>query len=155
VFLTDGNGAWIFSAARFVSRWNKRRSPEFLKLINPKSAAASCRRKSLQALMAARGSYQIEKSSEPRRNRAEALFKKEEARRDSNRAMAEYHANQLAMRQKMARSRALRLARKEVNKKQPFPPQQSIPPSPGDAAFVSRGADISFATTSRLQTRWG
>jgi hypothetical protein len=57
-------------------------------------------------------------SSEHARNRAEALFKKEEARLDDNKAMADYKANRLAMRQKTARLRALRLAREEINKKQ-------------------------------------
>jgi hypothetical protein len=60
-------------------------------------------------------------SSEHARNRAEALFKKEEARLDANQAMAKYHADQLATRQKTARLRALRLARDEVNKKPASP----------------------------------
>ncbi len=60
-------------------------------------------------------------SSEHPRSRAEALFKKEEARLDGNKAMAEYHANQLVMRQKTARLRALRLAREEAKKKQAIP----------------------------------
>ena len=43
--------------------------------------------------------------------RAEALFKKEERLRDGQKAMAEYEAAQLAVREKTARLRALRLAR--------------------------------------------
>jgi hypothetical protein len=50
--------------------------------------------------------------------RAEAAFKrKEEARVEGDKAMAEYKAKQQAMREKTARLRALRLARDEAGKK--------------------------------------
>ena len=45
------------------------------------------------------------------RARAEALFKKEERIREGAEAMAEYKAEQKAVREKTARLRALRLAR--------------------------------------------
>jgi L-serine deaminase len=45
------------------------------------------------------------------RARAEALFKKEEQRRNGQAAMAEYEANRTAVQEKTARLRALRLAR--------------------------------------------
>jgi hypothetical protein len=45
------------------------------------------------------------------RARAEALFKKEEQIREGAKAMAEYKAEQKAVREKTARLRALRLAR--------------------------------------------
>jgi len=50
--------------------------------------------------------------------RAEAAFRrKEEARVEGDKAMAEYKAKQQAMREKTARLRALRLARDEARKK--------------------------------------
>jgi hypothetical protein len=51
--------------------------------------------------------------------RAEALFKKEQRLREGEQAMAEYQAELLAMREKTARLRALRLARDAANKKTP------------------------------------
>ena len=45
------------------------------------------------------------------RARAEALFRKEEQMREGAKAMAEYKAEQNAVREKTARLRALRLAR--------------------------------------------
>jgi hypothetical protein len=48
---------------------------------------------------------------DPARARAEALFKKEEQRREGEQAMAEYQAERLATLEKTARLRALRLAR--------------------------------------------
>ena len=48
---------------------------------------------------------------DPARARAEALFKKEEQRREGEKAMAEYVAERQATREKTARLRALRLAR--------------------------------------------
>ena len=45
------------------------------------------------------------------RKRAEALFKQEERQRNGQQAMAEYEANRIAVREKTARLRALRLAR--------------------------------------------
>ena len=44
------------------------------------------------------------------------MFKKEARRRDGETAMAEYEANQRAMREKTARLRALRLARDAAQK---------------------------------------
>ena len=44
------------------------------------------------------------------RQRAEKLFKQEERERDGKAAMAEYQANAIALREKTARLRALRLA---------------------------------------------
>jgi hypothetical protein len=50
------------------------------------------------------------------RERAQALFnKKEEAQREGQKAMQEYRANVEAQREKTARLKALRLARKEAN----------------------------------------
>jgi hypothetical protein len=58
------------------------------------------------------------------RDRAEAIFKKKEERlRDGQKAMAEYEAARLAMREKTARLRALRLAR-DIARKTPAPPAQ-------------------------------
>ena len=51
--------------------------------------------------------------------RAEALFKKEQRLREGEQAMAEHQAELLAMREKTARLRALRLARDAANKKTP------------------------------------
>ena len=45
------------------------------------------------------------------RKRAEAMFKQEERLRNGQNAMAEYEANRIAVREKTARLRALRLAR--------------------------------------------
>jgi hypothetical protein len=47
--------------------------------------------------------------------RAEALFKKEQQVREAQKATAEYHAEQHAMREKTARLRALRLAREAAD----------------------------------------
>jgi hypothetical protein len=47
--------------------------------------------------------------------RAEALFKKEQQSREAQQAMADYHAELHAMREKTARLRALRLARDAAN----------------------------------------
>ena len=52
------------------------------------------------------------------RERAEALFKrKEEARIEGDKAMAEYEIRRQALREKTARLRALRLAREAMSKK--------------------------------------
>jgi hypothetical protein len=52
------------------------------------------------------------------RERAEALFKrKEETRIEGDKAMAEYEIRQQALREKIARLRALRLAREAMSKK--------------------------------------
>lgn len=48
--------------------------------------------------------------------RAEATFKKEERARDGAKAMMEYQANGLAVREKMARLKALRLAKEAADK---------------------------------------
>jgi multidrug efflux pump subunit AcrA (membrane-fusion protein) len=52
------------------------------------------------------------------RERAEALFKKEEQMREGEKAMAEYKAAQQAIREKTARLRALRLARDAAKQEQ-------------------------------------
>jgi hypothetical protein len=49
--------------------------------------------------------------SDEAQRRAEALFKKEQQLREGQKAMADYRAEQDAMREKTARLRALRLAR--------------------------------------------
>jgi hypothetical protein len=49
------------------------------------------------------------------RNRANAIFKKEKAALEGQKAMQEYKAKIEATRQKTARLRALRLARDEAN----------------------------------------
>jgi hypothetical protein len=53
---------------------------------------------------------------DPARARAEALFKKEEQRREGEQAMAEYQAERQATLEKTARLRALRLAREAAVK---------------------------------------
>jgi hypothetical protein len=53
---------------------------------------------------------------DPARARAEALFKKEEQRREGEQAMAEYQAEHQATLEKTARLRALRLAREAAVK---------------------------------------
>ena len=50
-------------------------------------------------------------NSNEAQRRAEALFKKEQQSREAQQAMANYQAEQHAMREKTARLRALRLAR--------------------------------------------
>ena len=54
-------------------------------------------------------------------DRAEALFRKEERRRDGHEAMAEYLTNGDAVREKTARLRGLRLARDAAMKAAPKP----------------------------------
>jgi hypothetical protein len=59
------------------------------------------------------------------RDRAEAIFKKKQERLlDGQKATAEYEADRLAMREKTARLRALRLAR-DVREKRRFPLHRS------------------------------
>ncbi len=53
----------------------------------------------------------MEQSFDPIRQRAHSLFKKEELNRDKAQAMSDYQANAQAVRQNMARLRALRLAK--------------------------------------------
>ena len=53
------------------------------------------------------------------RKRAEAMFKQEERLRNGQKAMAEYEANRIAVWQKTARLRALRLARDATIKQAP------------------------------------
>ena len=50
------------------------------------------------------------------RSRADASFKKEERAKDGAKAMMEYVANGKSVRQKMARLRALRLAKEAADK---------------------------------------
>jgi hypothetical protein len=54
--------------------------------------------------------------SDRARKRAEAAFKKEEARAEGLKAMEEYKAGLRAMREKTARLRTLRLARDQTKK---------------------------------------
>jgi hypothetical protein len=56
--------------------------------------------------------------------RAQALFKKEQQLREGQQAMAEYQAQQHAMREKTARLRALRLARDAADKKKTRPAKE-------------------------------
>jgi hypothetical protein len=56
------------------------------------------------------------KSSE-HKARAEANFKKEERAKDGAKAMMEYQANSRVVREKMARLKALRLAKETADKK--------------------------------------
>jgi hypothetical protein len=53
------------------------------------------------------------------RDRAEALFKKQEQARGGAKAMADYEAAQQAIREKTARLRALRLARQAAEQSRP------------------------------------
>jgi hypothetical protein len=55
------------------------------------------------------------------RKRAEAVFKQEERLRNGQQAMAEYEANRVAVREKTARLRALRLARDAALKQADVP----------------------------------
>jgi hypothetical protein len=57
--------------------------------------------------------------SDRARKRAEALFKQEERLRNGQKAMAEYETNRIAVREKTARLRALRLARDAAIKQAP------------------------------------
>jgi len=57
----------------------------------------------------------VARSSEARA-RAETNFKKEERAKDGARAMMEYQANSRAVREKMARLKALRLAKEADDK---------------------------------------
>jgi hypothetical protein len=66
---------------------------------------------SSRGALAAKDITTLSRNPDPARARAEALFKKEEQRRDGEKAMAEYLAESRAMREKTARLRALRLAR--------------------------------------------
>ena len=65
--------------------------------------------------------------NERTRERAEAAFKrKEEARLEGDKAMAEYRARQVAVHEKTARLRALRLARDEASNQAVSPPSSRI-----------------------------
>ena len=55
-------------------------------------------------------------NAEETRRRAQTMFKKEQQLREGQQAMAEYQAQLLAMREKTARLRALRLARDAADK---------------------------------------
>jgi len=59
--------------------------------------------------------------TEETRRRAQTLFKKEQQLREGQQAMAEYQAQLLAMREKTARLRALRLARDAADNKKTRP----------------------------------
>jgi Tfp pilus assembly protein PilX len=62
------------------------------------------------------------------RDRAEAAFKKKEQQlREGQQAMAEYQAACAATREKTARLRALRLARRDAGLKTPVPAAQKQP----------------------------
>jgi len=58
------------------------------------------------------------------RQRAEKLFKQEERERDGKAAMAEYQANAIALREKTARLRALRLAKEAEAEHQAIRPRR-------------------------------
>ena len=60
-------------------------------------------------------------NAEEARRRAQTMFKKEQQLREGQQAMAEYQAQQHAMREKTARLRALRLARDAADKKNTGP----------------------------------
>jgi uncharacterized protein involved in exopolysaccharide biosynthesis len=64
--------------------------------------------------------HSSEARSTEARARAEANFKKEERAKDGAKAMMEYQANSKVVREKMARLKALRLA-KEAAEKEPEP----------------------------------
>ncbi len=57
-----------------------------------------------------------EMRSREARSRADATFKKEERAREGAKAMTEYQANAITERQKMARLRALRLAKEAADR---------------------------------------
>jgi hypothetical protein len=61
-----------------------------------------------------------EAQSSEARARAEASFRKEERAKDGAKAMMEYQTNSRVVREKMARLKALRLA-KEATEKEPKP----------------------------------
>jgi hypothetical protein len=124
VFLTDRGWRlpWIFSAARCRQPLEQTAESGVLQADQSKIGSGIRSEEEPTGIDRLReGVTTLNMSSEHPRNRAEALFKKEKARPDGNKAMAEYHADQLAMRQKTARLRALRLAREEVNKKHAIP----------------------------------
>jgi hypothetical protein len=58
-------------------------------------------------------------NSDEAHRRAEALFKKQQPLREGEQAMAKHQAELLAMREKTARLRALRLARDAANQNAP------------------------------------
>jgi hypothetical protein len=64
--------------------------------------------------------------SDEAHRRAEALFKKDQQAREGQQGMAEYQANLDGMREKIARLRALRLARDATNKKRLLPSEKSV-----------------------------
>jgi hypothetical protein len=57
---------------------------------------------------------------------AEAIFKKDQQAREGQKGMAEYQANLDAMRERIARLRALRLARDATNKKRLLPSKKGV-----------------------------
>jgi hypothetical protein len=93
---------------------------------NPTSADGirSPGRSVLSGGFAQKGVTTLDIDTHQARDRAEAIFKKKEERLlDGQKAMAEYEAARLAMREKTARLRALRLAR-DAARKTPVPPAQ-------------------------------
>ena len=77
--------------------------------------------------------------------RAEANFKKEERAKDGAKAMMEYQTNGRVVREKMARLKALRLAKEAADKSEPWravakaaKPRQIQAPSPRWPATAKR-----------------
>ena len=70
------------------------------------------------------------RSSEARA-RAEASFKKEERAKEGAKAMLEYQANGRAIREQMARLKALRLAKEAADAAAAVPPQEEKKPRRG------------------------
>jgi hypothetical protein len=67
-------------------------------------------------------SINSDRNHDRNQGRAEAMFKKEERLRDGQKAMAEYEAERRAVGDKIARLRALRLARDAAVKQEPVAP---------------------------------
>ena len=88
------------------------------------------------------------------RDRAEAIFKKKEERLlDGQKAMAEYEAARLAMREKTERLRALRLARDALEKRR-FPLHKSnrLDCSRIEMVQVRRGGELKLDTARSRRT---
>ncbi|HUI15296.1 MAG TPA: transcriptional regulator [Xanthobacteraceae bacterium] len=65
------------------------------------------------------------------KSRAEANFKKEERAKEGAKAMLEYQANGRAIREQMARLKALRLAKEAADAAAAVPPQEEKKPRRG------------------------
>jgi hypothetical protein len=65
------------------------------------------------------------------KTRAEASFKKEERAKEGAQAMLEYQANGRAVREQMARLKALRLAKEAADAAAPVTPQEEKKPRRG------------------------